>query len=229
MELVPAILPASREDLREKLARLARTEFRGTVQIDAVDGRFALPPSWPFASGEALPPELPLAGRFSFDADLMVADPVAEAERYLAAGAARLTVHVESALDLAGVLAQLRLRLGHEKGFAPGLVSVGLALSLETPLARIDPHIGEIDYVQLMGIARVGRQHEPFDSRVVARVAALAKRYPELPIQVDGGVSIVTAPALLQAGAARLVAGHALFDAPDLASEIRRFGMLSFW
>ncbi|HVW82893.1 MAG TPA: hypothetical protein VHC68_03050 [Candidatus Paceibacterota bacterium] len=229
MEIVPAILPASREDLARKLALLSEAGFSGCVQIDAVDGRFAAPANWPFSSGEALPEELPFAGRFSFDADLMTADPAREAERYLAAGAARITIHAESALDLGALLARLRRRLGHEKDFMPDLVSLGLALSLETPLSLVEPHLAEVDYVQLMGIARVGRQHEPFDARVLPKLAALARRAPELPIQIDGGVSLASAPRLLKAGATRLVVGSALFGAGDLAAALKRFEMLSFW
>ena len=186
MEVVPAILAASREEAEEKMARLAKAGFSGCVQLDAIDGRFAAPACWPYTAKE-FPRELPGLGRFTLDADLMVADPEPAAERFAAAGATRLTLHAESARDLGALLAALRRRLGHEKDFVPGLISLGVALSLETPLSLIDPHIDAIDYVQLMGIAHIGRQRQPFDPRVIARARELVEWLAEnvLETRVD--------------------------------------------
>ena len=49
--VVPAILPSSFEDLRDKLSRLKSVPAVETVQIDTVDGRFATPATWPYGSG----------------------------------------------------------------------------------------------------------------------------------------------------------------------------------
>ena len=66
-----------------------------------------------------------------------------------------------------------------------------------------------------MGIGRVGRQGEPFEPHSLALIERLRKRYPDLTIQVDGGVTMETARSLVQAGANRLVVGHAIFTADN--------------
>jgi ribulose-phosphate 3-epimerase len=71
------------------------------------------------------------------------------------------------------------------------------------------------DYVQVMGINRVGRQGEPFEPRSLALIERLRHRYPDLAIQVDGGVSLKTARQLVRAGATKLVVGHAIVAADN--------------
>ena len=66
-----------------------------------------------------------------------------------------------------------------------------------------------------MGIRNVGRQGEPFDTGVLRAIELFRKRHPNTPVQVDGGVSLVTAPKLLELGVSRLVIGSALWRAPD--------------
>jgi pentose-5-phosphate-3-epimerase len=85
----------------------------------------------------------------------------------------------------------------------------------------LEPYIPKIDYVQFMGIATIGKQGEPFDRRVIERVQSFRRRHPEIPVQVDGGVTSRTAPELLFAGVSRLIVGHALQEAKDIAAEYR--------
>jgi ribulose-phosphate 3-epimerase len=231
--VVPAILPQSRKDLEEKIARLAGIPAIDAVQVDAVDGRFATPACWPYTIPGALMALvqsgalLPSAGRFVYDADLMVDSPEHAVSAWSALGASRLTVHAESTPSLAHTLAAIRAKHGHEAGFAPGLFALGLAISIETDLALIAPHLANVDYVQLMGIATIGKQRQPFDRRVLAKIHAVRQLSADITIQVDGGVSLATAPELLAAGADRLIVGHALWEAHDIAAEVAKFDALS--
>jgi ribulose-phosphate 3-epimerase len=223
--IVPAIIPTSKEDLEDKLARLAG--IASDVQIDVVDGRFVGPASWPYAgmgaqelaAMAANEEMLPHWGQVSFDIDLMALDPEETLGAWVELGANRITIHTESTGALARLVGDFGVRFGHAKGFAPGLISLGLAVGLDTDPAILEPFIEDIDYVQFMGIKKIGGQGQPFDDRAVRRVAALRRRHPEILIQVDGGVSRASAPALLSAGADRLVVGSALWKAPDLAAE----------
>ncbi len=219
--VVPAILPASRADLERELGRYAPIEPVDSIQIDVVDGRFATPASWPYAvrtefdalvkSGE----QLPLWERFRYDIDLMVTDPAVSAGAWIGAGASSLTLHLESTTDLPSVIKGLRRQYGHEAGLTSGYFALGLAVGVETDPALLEHYIEEIDYVQLMGIAKIGRQGEPFDTRVLRQIRTLRAAHPELPIQIDGGVSLQTLPELIKAGATRLIVGSVLKKAPD--------------
>lgn len=230
--IVPAIIPTSRKDLEEKLSRLSG--LCEDVQIDIVDGVFAGPASWPYVNDATEPARmleegvhLPGAGEFRFEIDLMSADPESVAGVWIGLGASRLTVHSESTRFLPQFLQSTNSTYGHDGDFTPGLLSFGLSIGIETDLALIEPHLKKVDYVQFMGIRKIGHQGEPFDTRVFAKIAMFRKRYPTIEIQVDGGVTLENTPKLLQAGVKRLVVGSALWKAPDLAVRYREFDELT--
>lgn len=230
--IVPAILPTSLQDLEEKLTR-----FEGLVdfiQIDVVDGIFAAPASWPYSGGTkelaTLAEEggsLPKFGTFKFDIDLMVAKPEEVTASWIMLGASHITAHAESTTYLPKLITDFDEKYGHDRDFAPDLIGFGLAIGANTEVALIEPYLGDVDYVQFMGIKRIGHQGEPFDSRVVERVRAFKKKHPEIDVQIDGGVTRETAPALLDAGADRLIVGHALLNALDVKAELGAFEELT--
>ena len=138
--LIPSVLTASREDLEEKLLRLKG--LVSTVQIDVVDGMFAKPPTWPYVreeGNEYLIEEinrLRSFGDFHFEIDLMVEHPEEIVGLWIAAGATRIVVHIASVRDFPRLLDELKRDDGYEKGFAPDLLSLGLALTIDT-LSRV--------------------------------------------------------------------------------------------
>ncbi|TAN35348.1 hypothetical protein EPN27_04005 [Patescibacteria group bacterium] len=240
--VVPAVLPNSKQDLDEKLALLAYVPSVFRIQLDAVDGQFASPASWPYSAPSSLeatkghskatkgrPTEieamvqqgnlLPQLDRIEYEIDLMCLDAAHSAEAWLALGASRLTFHAESATDLPRLLAYVRKRYGT-------VVSFGLALNIASDLALIEPVLGGIDYVQFMGIARIGRQGQPFDERVLENVRVFRARHPDVPVQIDGGISLANARKLLGLGVSNLVIGSAILRARDPAAAIAAFEML---
>lgn len=226
--VVPAILPTSRRDLEDRLSRIVGLVDR--VQIDVVDGRFAQPATWPYAGeSETFAKEVDSGdtllhlGQFRYEIDLMVSNPEEVAGIWIAAGANRITVHAESTRYLPQLIERFKTEFGYDKDFAPGLLSLGLALNIESEISLIEPYFDSIDYIQLMGIAHIGRQGEPFDERVIRKVAQIKKTHAHIPVQVDGGVSITNAPALLSAGVSSLVVGSDIWHASDPAEELLRF------
>jgi len=228
---VPAVLPTSREDLENKLALFARIPSVSRVQIDVVDGEFATPASWPYTApielrdAAARGSLLPDLDRIAYEIDLMCLDAERASEAWIALGASRLTFHAESIRDLAQFLTSIRARYGD--GFLTcDLINIGLALNVASDLSLIEPHLDRIDYVQFMGIARIGRQGQPFDRRVLEKVRLFHVRHPEIPVQVDGGVSLQSARELIAQGASDLVVGSAILRADDPVAEIEKFDSL---
>jgi ribulose-phosphate 3-epimerase len=72
----------------------------------------------------------------------------------------------------------------------------------------------------------VGFQHQAFDDKVIERVKAVKEAFPDLPISVDGGVSLDNAADLIDAGADRLIVGSAIFAAENPLSAIAEFQAL---
>lgn len=217
--VVPAILSTSKSGFEEDLARIFQIPMISRIQIDVVDGNFAIPASWPYSSpGDlqmmlARAELLPQLERIEYEIDLMCLNADHASEAWLALGATRLTFHAEGLIDIPRFLASARKRYGD-------IVSFGLALNITSDLALIETVLDRIEYVQFMGIVRIGRQGQPFDRRVIERVRTFRRRYPRLPIQVDGGVSFENAQDLLALGVSNLVMGSALIRTNDPGEAI---------
>lgn len=200
------------------------------VQVDIMDGIFVPEKTWPFcqmgsqqlnqmaAQGSGLP----FHGQLAFELDLMVDRPFMTFAKWLALSPKRLIFHVESTDNLPGILEGLVPR-------RPGL-EVGIALDTSTPNEMIIPYLEMktsagaplVDFVQCMGIARIGYQGEPFDDRVLGKIKQFRERYPELVVSVDGGVGFDNAASLIAAGANRLVSGSAIMQSDDIPAAIER-------
>lgn len=230
--IVPAILPTSREDLERKAGMLIG--LVDTVQVDLVDGRFATPASWPYNEEKleegnttyTAEDTLPHLGQIHYELDLMMTDPEHIVGDWIAAGAEKLVFHAESSSFLLKTMQDVNTRYGHDKDFAPDLLSLGVALNIESDVALLDPFLEYAEYVQFMGIDDIGKQGQPFDERVLRKISQLRLRHPEVLIQVDGGVSIETAHALLSVGVDRLIIGSAIWKAPNVRESLELFNEL---
>jgi len=227
--VVPAVLPSSKADLTEKLNLFAAIPKISRVQIDVVDGKFAAPASWPYTAPEELErmvkegATLPHLESITYEIDLMCADTVSAAGAWIALGATRLTLHAESATDLSGLLATLRQRYGGGTARVPGLLTLGLALNVASSPALIEPYVQEVEYIQYMGIARIGQQGQPLDERVYEKIRSFRTRHPETPLQVDGGITLDKAKKLVALGAASLVIGSGILKASDPIATVAAF------
>lgn len=217
--IVPAVLPTSQIDLEEKLDLFGTIPGVSRVQIDVVDGLFASPASWPYNESEEamIHHMLVNMNRITYEIDLMCLDPLVAAEAWVKRGATRLTFHADSSQHLEALLKQARATFGKD-------IALGLAIQIQTDLEIIEKSIRHIDYLQCMGIARIGRQGQPLDPEVFKKIGACRLRYPSLLVQVDGGVTLSNARELFAAGASSLIAGSALLNSPDPAGT---FEMLS--
>ncbi len=230
--VVPAVLPSSRVDLEEKLALFASNQAVNRIQIDVVDGKFAAPVSWPYNApaelGRMLDHHglLPHLDRLAYEMDLMCLDAESAVAAWLTLGATRFIFHAESTTDLPRLFSFVRQHYGAGDGSVSGLVSFGVALNSASDLALIEPCLDEVAFVQFMGIARIGRQGQPFDRRVFEKVRTFRARHPEVPVQVDGGVSLEVAKELVALGVTNLVVGSAILHARDPVAALAAFEML---
>jgi pentose-5-phosphate-3-epimerase len=129
IEIVPAVLPHSFDDLTEHVTRVHGSAH--LVQIDVVDGIFARHKTWPYrdsATFEKIVSEekgLPFWGEIDFEFDLMIEDPHLRAMEFVSAGGSRFVIHAGAHGAVEGIhkLAELREDTGAYS------VATGLALT----------------------------------------------------------------------------------------------------
>jgi ribulose-phosphate 3-epimerase len=193
--------------------------FAKEVQLDISDGVFSPVTSWPYFEGQMTSLEkmvsddeqLPHADKVAYEVHLMVEDHAKVGELLAAAGCSRLLLHAEAVAEAALV------RKIFSSWKRAGAKEVGVALLIDTPLETINTVVQECDVVQLMSIAKIGAQGQPFDERALSRVEELHAKYPELLVAVDGGVGESNIEDLVRAGANRLCVGSAISKAPNPA------------
>lgn len=213
LEVVPAILPKTFAELEEKLEFLKGVA--PSVQIDVSDGKFAGDLSWPLYKNdqnfEAIVREergMPFWEDFEFEFDLMVTDPFAYVSDFISAGASKIVIHAKS-IDLDHdqlLLDQLRTE---------GVVQVGIAFSQDAEESLIKEFLPFADFVQFMGIAKIGYQGQTFDPRVIDQIKWLHRELPTMPISVDGGINLDTAAIVADAGATKVISGSYILNSAN--------------
>lgn len=218
----PHILPTNTcpPDMAELEKRTAAVlDFAPEIQLDAADGKFAPVTSWPYLDGqwkslEAMADKgekLPHADKIVYEAHLMVQDPRALGTLFARVGCTRILPHLETLKDATSV------RDMFAEWKKAGATEVGVSLLLDTPLADIAPYADMLDVVQLMSIAKVGAQGQPFDESIFSRIEELRAMYPDMMVAVDGGVAEGNVEMLTRAGANRLCVGSGISKAEDPA------------
>jgi ribulose-phosphate 3-epimerase len=213
VKIAPSILAADFGILAEEIARV---EAAGADQlhIDVMDGRFVPNISMGFPVLEAVRKRT----RLPLDLHLMIVEP----ERYLAdfaaAGADMLTVHVEACPHLQRTLVQIR-----EQSERRGLkVKAGAALNPATSPRALEYVLEDLDLVLVMSVnpGFGGQQFIPAVYPKIRQIRTLLGARP-VDVSIDGGVKVEHARPLAEHGASILVAGSAVFQAPDPATVIR--------
>lgn len=216
--IVPAILPNTFEELEVGLARLVGGPTY--VQLDVCDGMFVTSRTWPlnprdrahFAEIIKGDEGLPYWQDFNFEVDLMVHNPEKHVGQWVAAGVDRVVFHLESRHSWS----ELTDAVGDT-------AEVGLAIDLDPPYEKLSQYVSKVDYLQVMGITRLGRQGTELDERVYALIERVRHDFPDVTLQVDGGVTLENAKSLLDAGVDRLVVGSAIVRDVSPQDAYRRF------
>ncbi len=209
VQIAPSILAADFGRLTEEVARI---EAAGAdlVHVDVMDGHFV--PN--LTLGPVVVEALKRGTRLPLDVHLMLEEPDRYLEAFAEAGASLISVHAEVLPHLHRTLRRIR-DLG---------LRAGVALNPSTPAEAISEVVDLLDHVLVMSV-NPGFTGQTFIPRSLQKVktvrALLDEAGSAAAIEVDGGVDPSNAGALVAAGATILVAGAAVFRAPDLARAMR--------
>lgn len=207
VQIAPSMLAADFLHLEKDVEMV--NENADLFHLDIMDGVFVPNISYGFPVVEAI---AKIATK-PLDTHLMIVEPEKYVERFVKAGSAMVSFHLNATKDPDAVLAQIR---------AYG-AKAGLVINPDIPVESLFPHLQNCDFVMLMSVfAGFGGQKfiEDTYARVEALKAEIDAQGLDIPIEVDGGVSSSNAAALVKAGARILVAGSAVFKAEDPAAII---------
>jgi len=209
VRIAPSILAADFSRLGDEVAR-AEAAGADLIHVDVMDGHFV--PN--LTVGPAIVEALRRHTRLPLDVHLMIDDPDQYLEAFAAAGASMISVHAEVLPHLHRTLSRL-----HELH-----VKAGVAINPSTPVSVLADVVTQLDHVLIMSVnpGFTGQTFIPHSlEKVKAARALLTDARSAAAIEVDGGVDRTNAGALVDAGASILVAGAAIFRAPDLARATR--------
>ena len=204
----PSMLSAEFGNLERDTKMIDRSAAEW-VHIDVMDGVFVPNISFGF------PVMKPIRKATSkvLDVHLMIVEPEKYVKRFAEAGADYVTFHYEATNDIAGCIALIR-----EAG-----VKVGISIKPATPASVLREWLPQLDLVLVMSV-EPGFGGQSFMPDSIGKVEELDAMKREMGldtiIEVDGGISSKNAALLFNAGAEAVVAGSAVFGAPDPEAEI---------
>lgn len=207
--IAPSILSADFARLGADVQKVLDAGAR-VVHVDVMDGHFVPNITIGPAVTAAIAP-LAHAAKALVDVHLMIERPERFVDEFAGAGADVITVHQEASPHLHRTLASIR---------ATG-AAAGVSLNPATPVDSLGEVRHHCDLVLVMSVdpGFGGQSFIPTSLEKVRKVRAL---FPEtVGVEVDGGVSVENAAALVAAGANLLVAGSSVFDGVDPAARFR--------
>ncbi len=209
-DILPAIIPDSYESIADNVELVE--PYVQVVQIDLLDGLYTGSYSWPWNTKGRLSHSLdnyierglPYWGTVDYEFDCMIVHPAQTLEKLIQLGPRRIVVHAQTLTDPEAEIALLQT-------YRP-YVQIGIALTVHDDIDTYVPVMAEVDYVQCMGVFPVGSSGSVLQEGVYDLIKKVRKLFPDMLIQVDGGVNAENITKLKKAGANRFVSASAIFE-----------------
>ena len=210
MPLVAPSLLASNFLRLEDECKMLNESQADWFHLDVMDGRFV--PNISF--GLPVIEQIRTCTTKICDVHLMIEQPELYAGAFKKAGADMLTIHLEACRHLHRNIQQIK-ELG---------MMAGVAINPHTPVEMLQDILEDIDMVLIMSV-NPGFGGQKFIPHSLVKIRELRKRIDSaglmVKIEVDGGISLDNAKAVVDAGADILVTGSSVFNSADPKETIR--------
>ena len=213
--IAPSVLAADFLHLQDQLSIVNESDA-DWLHVDIMDGRFV--PNISF--GQVLMPFYKKGCTKPLDVHLMIEEPIRYIDEFVDLGASVISVHYEADRHVHRTIQYIK-----SKG-----VKAGVALNPHTSVDLLDDVLEDLDLVLIMSV-NPGYGGQKFIYQTIPKVKKLREkgivRNLDFHIEIDGGVGLQNAEALLQAGADVLVAGSSVFKSDDPLLTIKRLKSIS--
>ena len=209
IRIAPSILSANFAALGEDIRKVENAGAH-LLHVDVMDGHFV--PN--ITIGPAVVRSIRKATQLPLDVHLMISDPDKYIPAFVEAGANMLTVHAEATVHLDRTLNFIRSQKA----------GAGVSINPATPISVVEHALGLADLLLIMTVnpGFGGQKFIPYTVEKIRRARQIIEdRGYKCVIEVDGGIDTDTVADVVKAGAEVLVAGSAIFDAPDPARKIK--------
>ena len=207
VEIVPAILVQNFDLFNKRILNSGVRKLPSIWQIDVLDDSMFESRSFFDAKQISKIKDLP-----EIELHLMALDPlpIIEEWKFNIPTLRRVIIHAEIDKPLKPILAYAK-NLG---------LDVGLALNPETPIKIIKPLVHLLDTILIMGVHPGASGQSFLGKKILKKIKKVTKKYPNIPISVDGGINQDSVQSIINAGAQQLCVSSVIWKAKDPAKAL---------
>lgn len=216
MEILPAIIPRSLKDFEDKAFSVKGLVKH--VHVDMCDGFYVKAQGWPYNTKWSdfdkfvnQDDGLPGWEVLDYEVHLMVRAPLEAIDKWILAGATSFVIQAENLTDNFDDI---------EKLVHGSECKLGISFLPKTNISDHTEWINKSDFVQCMGIRRIGFQGEEFDDNVFEQIKIVKEINPDILISVDGHVDTENIKSLAESGVEKFIVGSAIFGSESIPQAI---------
>ncbi|MEK9165914.1 MAG: ribulose-phosphate 3-epimerase [Patescibacteria group bacterium] len=209
IEIIPAILEKTFDQVAVKIKRIEKEAPKiKWVQLDIMDGKFVSNATWNQPEDLLkIKTYLNLEVHLMVDAQLTLINSWSKQNQIK-----RILVHKEAVRN-SNQIVKLVTAIKQANREA------GIVLNPSTPVESVKDYLLILDEVLLMAV-EPGFSGQKFQNKILDKIRGLRQWNSQIPIGIDGGINLETAPLAIKAGASRLYAASFLWNYSDLGKAV---------